>query len=179
MAGTETHFVMDTPKVSAPTKLLIVVSPYYKDIADNLVAGARAEIEAAGATCEVQQMPGALEIPPAIRIADRQGDYDGYVALGCIIRGETTHYETVCNDSSRGLMLLGLQGCNIGNGILTVETRAQAEVRADPADQNKGGGAAAAALHLIEMQRTYGQPKKGIGFKPSSSLDDDGSFQIA
>ena len=76
-------------------------------------------------------------------------------------------------------MLLGLQGCNIGNGILTVESRSQAEVRADPKDQNKGGGAAAAALHLIEMQRTYGRPKKGIGFKPSSSLDDDGSFQIA
>ncbi|MEM9582654.1 MAG: 6,7-dimethyl-8-ribityllumazine synthase [Pseudomonadota bacterium] len=180
MAGSETHHVMDTPKMEKKTKLLIVVSPYYKDIADNLVAGAKAECEAAGASCEVVEMPGALEIPPAIRIADRQGDYDGYVALGCIIRGETTHYDTVCNDSSRGLMLLGLQGCNIGNGILTVENRAQAEVRADPKGQNKGGGAAAAALHLIAMQRTYGAKSRGLGFRPGGKdIEDDGSFQIA
>ncbi|MEM6593401.1 MAG: 6,7-dimethyl-8-ribityllumazine synthase [Pseudomonadota bacterium] len=180
MAGTEQHHVMETPKFEEPTKLLIVVSPYYKDIADNLLAGAKAEIEAAGATWERVDMPGALEIPPAIRIADRQGEFDGYVALGCIIRGETTHYDTVCNDSSRGLMLLGLQGCNIGNGILTVENRGQAEVRADPSGQNKGGGAAAAALHLIAMQRTYGPKSKGLGFRPGGkNLDDDGSFQIA
>ncbi len=180
MAGHETHHVMETPKMDKPTKLLIVVSPYYKDIADNLVAGAVAECEAAGAEHEIVEMPGALEIPPAIRIADRQGDYDGYVALGCIIRGETTHYDTVCNDSSRGLMLLGLQGCNIGNGILTVEDRKQAEVRADPKDQNKGGGAAAAALHLIAMQRTYGAKSRGLGFRPGGKdIEDDGSFQIA
>ncbi|MEM7471334.1 MAG: 6,7-dimethyl-8-ribityllumazine synthase [Pseudomonadota bacterium] len=180
MAKTETHHIMDTPTFDKPTKLLIVVSPYYKDIADNLLAGAKSEIEAAGAAYEVVEMPGALEIPPAIRIADRQGDFDGYVALGCIIRGETTHYDTVCNDSSRGLMLLGLQGCNIGNGILTVENRKQAEVRADPKDQNKGGGAAAAALHLIAMQRTYGPKSKGLGFRPGGKdTDDDGSFQIA
>lgn len=180
MAGNETHYELETTTVDVPTKLLIVVSPYYKDIADNLVAGAKSVIEAAGATCEVQEMPGALEVPPAIRIADRLGDYDGYVALGCIIRGETTHYDTVCNDSSRGLMLLGLQGCNIGNGILTVENRAQAEVRADPDGQNKGGGAAAAALHLIAMQRKYGPKSRGAGFRPGgSNLDDDGSFQIA
>ena len=179
MAKSETHHVMETPKMDGPTKLLIVVSPYYKDIADDLLAGAKAECDKAGAEYEVAEMPGALEIPQAIRIGDRQGKFDGYVALGCIIRGETTHYDTVCNDSSRGLMLLGLQGCNIGNGILTVETRAQAEVRADPEGQNKGGGAAAAALHLIAMQRKYGRPEKGIGFKPSSSFDDDGSFQIA
>jgi 6,7-dimethyl-8-ribityllumazine synthase len=171
---------METPKLEKPATLLIVVSPYYKDISDNLLAGAKAEIKAAGAKYEVVEMPGALEIPPAIRIADRQGEYDGYVALGCIIRGETTHYDTVCNDSSRGLMLLGLQGCNIGNGILTVETRSQAELRADPDGQNKGGGAAAAALHLIAMQRRYGPKSRGLGFKPGgSTLDDDGSFQIA
>ena len=108
----------------------------------------------------------------------RQGDFDGFVALGCIIRGETTHYETVCNDSSHGLMLLGLQGANIGNGILTVENHAQAAVRADPADQNKGGGAAAAALHLIALQRKYAGKTKGIGFRPFQDPD-DGSFQIA
>ena len=83
-----------------------------------------------------------------------RGDWEGYVALGCVIRGETTHYETVCNDSSRGLMLLGIErGLAIGNGILTCETMAQAEVRADPGEMDKGGGAAAAALHLIALAR--------------------------
>jgi len=82
------------------------------------------------------------------------------------VRGETTHYETVCNDSSRAIQLLGLQGLCIGNGILTVETRTQAEVRADPEDQNKGGGAAAAALHLIALARKWGNTDKGVGFAP-------------
>jgi len=95
-------------------------------------------------------------------------NFDGYVALGCVIRGETTHYETVCNDSSRGLMLLGLQGLCIGNGILTVENRGQAEVRADPGELNKGAGAAAAALHLVALARKWGGPRKGVGFKPAS-----------
>ncbi len=178
MASAEQHYILDTPKMDQPTKLAIVVSPYYKDIAENLIAGATAEAEKAGAKVEIINVPGALEIPPAIRIAHRQSNFDGFVALGCIIRGETTHYETVCNDSSHGLMLLGLQGANIGNGILTVENRKQAEVRADPAEQNKGAGAAAAALHLIALQRKYGAQTKGIGFLPRSD-DDDGSFQIA
>lgn len=178
MASIE-HHILDTPKMDKPTKLAIVVSPYYKDIADNLIAGATAEAEAAGASVEIIEVPGALEIPPAIRIAHRQSNFDGFVALGCIIRGETTHYETVCNDSSHGLMALGLQGANIGNGILTVENRKQAEVRADPKDQNKGAGAAAAALHLIALERRYGAQTKGIGFKPGGHEDDDGSFQIA
>ena len=92
---------------------------------------------------------------------------DGYVALGCVIRGETTHYDTVCKDSSRAIQMLSLQGLCIGNGILTVENRAQAEVRANPADQNKGGGAAAAALHLIALSRKWGAQRKGVGFKPA------------
>ena len=113
-------------------------------------------------------MPGALEIPAAIGIAERLSKFDGYVALGCVIRGETSHYDTVCSDSSRGLALLGLQGLCIGNGILTVENTAQAEERADPAKQNKGGGAAAAALHLIALSRKWGAQRKGIGFRPAS-----------
>ncbi|OED47010.1 6,7-dimethyl-8-ribityllumazine synthase [Rhodobacteraceae bacterium (ex Bugula neritina AB1)] len=168
MAGHETHYIMPRAEFDKPVKLLIVVSPYYKDIADNLVAGAAAEIEAAGATYELIQVPGALEIPTAIAIADRTSNFDGYVALGCVIRGETTHYETVCNDSSRAIQLMGLQGLCIGNGILTVENRKQAEVRADTADQNKGGGAAAAALHLIALTRKWGDQTKGIGFKAPS-----------
>ena len=163
MAGAS-HYIMDTPRFEDAPKILIVRSPYYKDIADNLVAGAVAELEAAGATHEVIDVPGALEIPTAIGIAERMSNFDGYVALGCVVRGETTHYETVCNDSSRALQLLGLQGLCIGNGILTVENRKQAEVRADAADQNKGGGAAAAALHLIAIARKWGRADKGVGF---------------
>ena len=168
MAGQESHYILPRPEFDKPVKLLIVVSPYYKDIADNMVAGAVAEIEAVGGSYEVVEVPGALEVPTAIGISDRASNFDGYVALGCVIRGETTHYDTVCNDSSRALQLLGLQGLCIGNGILAVENRQQAEVRADPKDQNKGGGAAAAALHLIALARKWGAQTKGVGFKPAS-----------
>lgn len=165
MAGTETHHILARPVFDKQVKLLIVVAPYYKDIADDLITGAKAEIEAAGGSWELAEVPGALEVPTAIGIADRQSNFDGYVALGCVIRGETTHYETVCNDSSRAIQMLGLSGLCIGNGILTVENRDQAVVRADPGQQNKGGGAAAAALHLIALARKWGGQRKGVGFK--------------
>jgi 6,7-dimethyl-8-ribityllumazine synthase len=165
MAGSETHYTLPLPKFDKPVKLLIVVAPYYRDIADNLVAGARAMGAACGAVVDLIEVPGALEVPTAIALAERMADYDGYVALGCVIRGETTHYDTVCNDSSRAISLLGLQGACIGNGILTVENRAQAEVRADPSGQNKGGGAAAAALHLLALSRKWAGKSKGIGFR--------------
>ncbi|PFG64370.1 6,7-dimethyl-8-ribityllumazine synthase [Thioclava sp. ES.031] len=178
MAGIS-HYTLDLPKFDSAPRLLIVVAPYYKDIADNLIAGAKATAEEAGAYVDVIEVPGALEIPTAIAMAARMADYDGFVALGCVIRGETTHYETVCNDSSRGLTLMGLEGICIGNGILTVENYEQAAVRADPADQNKGGGAAAAALHLISLSRKWARRTKGIGFKPAESFriagDTDGS----
>jgi 6,7-dimethyl-8-ribityllumazine synthase len=166
MASSQEHTVLARPIFDAPVKVLIVVSPYYSDIAAGLLQGAKEELEAARAAYEVVEMPGALEIPTAIGISDRRRNFDGYVALGCVIRGETTHYETVCNDSSRALQLLGLQGLCIGNGILTVENKEQADVRADPAGQNKGGGAAAAALHLIALARKWAQTSKGIGFLP-------------
>ncbi len=165
MAASIEHDALARPDFDKPVKVLIVVAPYYRAIADNLLAGARAEIEAAGGTHETVEVPGALEIPTAIGIAGRMADFDGYVALGCVIRGETTHYDTVCNDSSRAISLLGLQGLCIGNGILTVENTEQAEVRADPAGQNKGGGAAAAALHLIALARRWGSTRKGAGFQ--------------
>lgn len=174
MASNETHYTLARPVFEAPVKLLIVVAPYYKDIADALVAGARAEIEACGGTHHTAEVPGALEVPTAIGIAERMSNFDGYVALGCVIRGETTHYETVCNDSSRGITLLGLQGLCIGNGILTVETYEQAHVRAEVAGQNKGGGAAAAALHLIALSRKWGSARKGVGFVPARD-----EYQIA
>ncbi|MCL4108820.1 UNVERIFIED_CONTAM: hypothetical protein GTU68_049161 [Idotea baltica] len=169
MAGV-THYTLPRPEFTDPVKVLIVVSPYYKDIADHQIEGAEAELKAAGARWDVVEVPGALEIPTAIRIAHRQSNFDGYVALGCVIRGETTHYDTVCNDSSRALQLLGLDTACIGNGILTVENYEQAAVRADPKEQNKGGGAAAAALHLIALSRKWGHESKGVGFKPGGSI---------
>ncbi len=165
MAANEQHYTLALPSFDKPVKLLIVVAPYYKDICDNLVAGARGVAQACGAEVEVVEVPGALEVPTAIALADRQAQFDGYVALGCVIRGETTHYDTVCNDSSRAITMLGLQGLCIGNGILTVENRPQAEVRADALGQNKGGGAAAAALHLIALSRKWAGQTKGIGFR--------------
>ena len=167
MSGSENHYTLERPNFDEPFKILIVKSPYYKDISDNLLKGASAEVEAAGGIWDVVDVPGALEIPSAIGIAERMKDYDGYVALGCVVRGETTHYETVCNDSSRAITLLGLQGLCIGNAILTVENKTQAAVRADPNSQNKGAGAAAAALHLIALARKWGSERKGVGFKPA------------
>ena len=167
MAANQEHYSLPRPTFDKPVKALIVVAPYYKAIADDLVAGAKAEVEAAGGTWELIEVPGALEVPTAIGIAERCSNFDAYVALGCVIRGETTHYETVCNDSSRALQLLGLQGLCIGNGILTVETVAQAEARADVSGQNKGGGAAAAALHLLSLARKWSSESKGVGFKPA------------
>lgn len=169
MAGSETHYSLPSPKFDInPPHLLIVLSPYYQEIANNLSAGAKTAITAANATFDLAEVPGALEIPSAIRIAASSGQFDGFVALGCVIRGETTHYETVCNDSSHALSRLGLDGYCLGNGILTVENRAQAEVRADCKGQNKGGGAADAALHLIALSRRFLNKPKGIGFKPAS-----------
>ena len=164
----ETEYTLPRAEFDKPVKLLIVVAPFYRDIADMMIAGATTEIEAVGGSYELVEVPGALEIPTTIAMADRMRNFDGYVALGCVIRGETTHYETVCNDSSRGLTLLGLQGCLLGNGILTVENREQAVARADPKAMNKGAGAAAAALHLIALAREWGGPRKGIGFLPEA-----------
>ncbi|MGR3757568.1 MAG: 6,7-dimethyl-8-ribityllumazine synthase [Tranquillimonas sp.] len=171
MAGSS-HYTPPVPEFDRPVKLLIVVAPYYRDVADMLLSGAEAALKAAGADWDVVEVPGALEVPAAVRIAHRQSNFDGFVALGCVIRGETTHYETVCNDSSRGLMLLNLDGACIGNGILTVETHDQAVVRADPQQQNKGGGAAEAALHLVALTRKWGRETRGVGFKP-------GTYRIA
>jgi 6,7-dimethyl-8-ribityllumazine synthase len=166
-----THHILPRPVFDAPVRVLIVVAPYYREIADRLIAGAAAEIAAAGAEQDLVEVPGALEIPTAIGIAGRMAEFDGYVALGCVVRGETTHYDTVCNESARALSLMGLQGLCIGNGILTVETMAQAEVRADPAGMDKGGGAAAAALHLVALSRRWTKVGKGLGFTQSIAGD--------
>jgi len=165
MAG-PSHYSLPLPDFDRPVKVLIVVAPFYRDIADDLLAGARATLDKVGAAHETIEVPGALEVPTAIGQAFRMAHFDGFVALGCVIRGETTHYETVCNDSSRAITLLGLQGACIGNGILTVENHQQAAVRADPGQQDKGGGAAAAALHLIALARRWGGSRRSVGFRP-------------
>ena len=171
MVASEKKIALVRPSFDSPVKLLIVVAPYYKEIADQLVLGAQAEIENTGGLWELVEVPGALEIPTAIAIAQRKLDFDGFVALGCVVRGETTHYDTVCNDSSRALQLLGLQGICVGNGILTVENLRQARDRAKVDKQNKGGGAAAAALHLVALNRKWEKPLGKVGFLSTDEIN--------
>jgi 6,7-dimethyl-8-ribityllumazine synthase len=170
MASHEDHGVLPVPTLSPAPHVLLVAAPFYRRVADDMIAGAVAALSAAGATYEVVEVPGALEIPTAIRLASRTGRYDGFVALGCVIRGETTHYDTVCNDSSRALTLLGLDGVCLGNGILTVENMDQAAVRADPTRMNKGGGAAEAALHLIALARRFSKSHRAPGRAPEGEI---------
>jgi 6,7-dimethyl-8-ribityllumazine synthase len=135
--------------------VLIVEARFYEHLNDLLLAGARAAIEAAGHSHETLTVPGALEVPGAIALADESGDYDAFVALGVVIRGETYHFEIVCNESARGIMDLTLSGLAIGNGILTVENEAQALARADKDQLDKGGGAAAAALAMMDLRARF------------------------
>ena len=136
-------------------KFLIVEARFYDHLNDMLVAGARAALEAEGHAVEVITVPGALEIPGAIVLADQSGHFDGYVAIGVVIRGETYHFEIVAGESARGVMALTMDGMAVGNGILTVENEAQALVRADPAQKDKGGEAAKAALALLALRTRY------------------------
>jgi len=136
--------------------VLIVEARFYDHLNDMLVAGARAAIEAAGHTHDTVTVPGALEVPGAIALASDSDRYDAFVALGVVIRGETYHFEIVSNESARGIMALTLDGLAIGNGILTTENEAQAIVRADPAQLDKGGGAALAALAMLALRERLG-----------------------
>jgi 6,7-dimethyl-8-ribityllumazine synthase len=136
--------------------VLIVEARFYDHLNDMLVAGARAAIEAAGHTHDTVTVPGALEVPGAIALASDSERYDAFVALGVVIRGETYHFEIVSNESARGIMALTLDGLAIGNGILTTENEAQAIVRADPAQLDKGGGAALAALAMLALRESLG-----------------------
>lgn len=136
-------------------KLLIVEARFYDHLNDLLLAGARSAIEEAGHVHETVTVPGALEVPAAIALAAETGRYDAFVAIGVIIRGETYHFEIVSNESARGIMALTLDGLAIGNGILTVESEAQALARARPDDKNKGGDAARAALAMLELKARF------------------------
>jgi 6,7-dimethyl-8-ribityllumazine synthase len=145
--------------IDTPVRILIVEGRFYSDLSDELLRGAVSVIEAHGAEYDVVSVPGALEIPAVIALADEGGRrpagvrYDGYVALGCVIRGETYHFEIVSNESSRGLMDLAIgKGLPIGNGILTVEDEEQAWARARISEGDKGGGAARACLDVLTLK---------------------------
>lgn len=143
--------------------IMIVEAPYYRDIADELARGAIAALDKAGASYERFPVAGAFEIPAAISVARKaqvhagKKRFDGYMALGCVIRGETSHYDYICTESARALQDLAVQhNLAIGNGILTVENRTQAWARASVDGKNKGGEAAAACLGMIELKREFG-----------------------
>lgn len=137
-------------------KILIVQADFYKNISELLLAGATKKIIDLGYEYEVITLPGALEIPTAIAFAEESKKYAGYVALGCVIRGETSHYDIVATESARGLNKLAMKKkIAIGNGILTVENEAQAIVRADPTQKNKGGFAANACVEMIKIKEKF------------------------
>jgi 6,7-dimethyl-8-ribityllumazine synthase len=137
-------------------RILIVEARFYDHLNDMLIAGAKAALEAEGHETDVLTVPGALEIPGAIALAAESGEYDGFVAIGVVIRGETYHFEIVAGESARAIMALTMDGIAIGNGILTVENEAQALVRADATQKDKGGEAAKAALALLEIAARFG-----------------------
>ena len=139
------------PDFTEKLKICIVSAPYYKDITENLIRGALNILKRINADTEIVEVSGALEIPTAIKLMENQ--FDGFIAVGCVIRGETTHYEIVSTESSRGLANLGLEKVCIGNAILTVENRLQAEKRADPKVFDKGGEACNALLSIIKIKR--------------------------
>jgi 6,7-dimethyl-8-ribityllumazine synthase len=153
------------PRFDKPVRLLIVMAAHDPDINAALLAGAQAQAALAGVTTEVLEVPGVLEVPPAIAMANRLADFDGYVALGCILYEGTAQYEAMCQATSQGLMMLGLGGSCVGQAILMAESRAQALALADPAGQDKGGRASLAALHLVAISRKWAGQTKGIGFR--------------
>ena len=134
---------------------LIVEARFYSHLNDMLVQGATAALHHAGHTAEAITVPGALEVPGAIALAAESDKYDGFVAIGVVIRGETYHFEIVAGESARAIMALTMDGIPIGNGILTTEDEQQALVRADPAQKNKGGEAAQAAMRMFELQGQF------------------------
>lgn len=176
MAGARQSEAIDFTKL-AGARVLIVEARYYDGVADELLAGARAALAAAKVSIEVLTVPGALEIPSMIAIAcdaaAKAGDpIEAVIALGCVIRGETTHYEIVSGESSRALMDLSVaRGLPLGNGILTVENEQQAWARAKRGEQNKGGGAAEAALTVLAIKRSLNElSARPLGAAPAGEV---------
>ena len=144
-----------------PRHFLIIDARFYADLADELVKGATAELDRRGATWERVSVPGVLEIPSALAMAIEAQEsarrFDGYVLLGCVIRGETTHYDIVANESARGIVTIALsRGLAVGNGVLTVENGGQAWARARVGEKDKGAGAAAAAFEMAALRESFG-----------------------
>lgn len=137
-------------------KFLIVEARFYDQLNDMLLDGAITALEAAGHAYEKLTVPGALEVPGAISLAIDSGQFDGFVALGVVLRGETYHFEIVSNESARGIMALTLDGAAVGNGIITVENEAQALARADKGQKDKGGEAAKAAMAMVDLAQKFG-----------------------
>lgn len=144
-------------------KILIIDAPYYKHIAEQTRAGAMAVLEAAEASVDILEVPGVLEIPSALDFAERGRQkstgrqYDGYVLLGCVIRGQTDHYDHVCREGIGGVQQVALKhGACVGTGIITAPSRALAEERADPARRDLGGAAARACLKMLEVRTHFG-----------------------
>ena len=136
-------------------RFLIVEARFYEHLNDMLIEGAKTALQLAGHTVDKLTVPGALELPGAIALAAESGGYDGFVALGVVIRGETFHFEIVAGESARGIMALTMDGVAVGNGILTVENEAQAIVRAAPNQLDKGAGAAEAAMALLAVREKF------------------------
>lgn len=136
-------------------RFLIVEARFYDHLNDMLVDGARSALAAAGHESDVLTVPGALEIPGAISIVSESSQYDGFIAIGVVIRGETYHFEIVAGESARGIMALTMDGLAIGNGIITVESEEQALARADKTRKDKGGEAAKAAIAMFDLQAKY------------------------
>ncbi len=143
-----------------PMKILVIEARYYESISEDLLKGALAVLQQSGAQVTKVNVPGALEIPHVISYAEgANAGYDGYVALGCVIRGETSHYDYVCQESARALMDLAVnKQLAIGNGIITVENEAQAIVRSKPDQKNKGGFAANAVIRMIKIRTELNAP---------------------
>ena len=140
-------------ELAKDSKIAVVVSPYYLEISRNLISGAMKVISDYNIASEMIEVDGALEIPGAISLAQKH--FEGFVALGCVIRGETSHFEIVSQNSAQGLMKLSTQGLCIGNGIITVENVQQALKRSDPNDKDKGGDAARAVIGLMLLRKKY------------------------
>ncbi len=164
MVGASSFKDKPLPEFAEPPHVMIIESPYYTDVSEKLRAGALKVLEAAGASHEIHQVPGAFEIPAAIQFAVRGLDfytarkrYDAYIALGCVIRGETSHYDIIAGESARALMDIAIHhSLAIGNGILTCDTLEQALTRADPDGQDKGGFAARSAIEMLGLKATFG-----------------------
>ena len=166
--------ILPLPEIMGTVKLLIVVAPYRKAITDQLVAGAQAVAAQVGARVDLVEVPSALEIPTAIRFAARMADYDGFIALGCVIRGETSSYEIATRESAQALTIMGVEGLCIGNGLLGVESMAQAVARHDLQPFDHAVDAAAwgmDALHFLDLHAdpALGQQfAKGITDRPQT-----------